>query len=128
MDIELKRKTFGAWHESEYGEHIIWLNGSPVSHIHNDRWQGWLTATANAQAVPEANALLGATLDAAQKLGSGDFVLVPREPTEAMQDAGCSVMPTVDCQPYDAGVVYKKMIEAQLGLPAPVLQSLMEVS
>ena len=30
-----------------------------------------------AQAVPESNALLSASLDAIQKLGSGDFVLVP---------------------------------------------------
>ena len=61
MDIELKRKAFESWHESKYGEHITWSNGSPVSHIHNDRWQGWLAATANAQAVPEG------------------FVLVPKE-------------------------------------------------
>ena len=76
--MDIQRKEFESWHESKYGEHITWSNGSPVSHIHNDRWQGWLAATANAQAVPEANALLGATLDAVQKLGSGDFVLVPR--------------------------------------------------
>ena len=53
MEIKLKRKAFEAWHESEYGEHIIWSNDSPASHIHNDRWQGWLAATAKAQAVPE---------------------------------------------------------------------------
>ena len=61
MEIKLKRKDFEAWHESKYGEHIIWSNGSPASHIHNDRWQGWLAATAKAQAVPEG------------------FVLVPKE-------------------------------------------------
>ena len=53
MDIELKRKAFESWHESKCGEHITWSNGSPVSHIHNDRWQGWLAATAKDQAVPE---------------------------------------------------------------------------
>ncbi|MCX0332048.1 hypothetical protein NVT87_14325 [Acinetobacter radioresistens] len=37
----------------------------------------WLAAKREAQAVPEGNALLSATLNAVQKLGSGDFVLVP---------------------------------------------------
>lgn len=32
---------------------------------------------AKAQVVPESNALLSASMDAIQKLGSGDFVLVP---------------------------------------------------
>ena len=58
MEIKLKRKDFEAWHESKYGEHIIWSNGSPASHIHNDRWQGWLAATAKAQAVPEGFVLV----------------------------------------------------------------------
>jgi len=35
---------------------------------------------AKAQAVPESNALLSAAMDAVQKLGSGDFVLVPKKP------------------------------------------------
>jgi hypothetical protein len=38
--------------------------------------------------------------------------LVPVEPTEIMQDAGVVVMPTVDCHPYDAGMVYKAMLSA----------------
>ena len=38
--------------------------------------------------------------------------LVPVEPTEIMQDAGVVVMPTVDCHPYDAGMVYKAMLAA----------------
>ena len=50
------------------------------------RWQ-----EAQAQA-PEANALLSATLDAVQKLGSGDFVLVPvidiELAIEALEEAG----------------------------------------
>jgi len=58
MEIKLKRKAFEAWHESEYGEHIIWSNDSPVGHIHNDRWQGWLAATANARTVPEGFVLV----------------------------------------------------------------------
>lgn len=35
---------------------------------------------AKAQAVPESNALLSAAVDAVKKLGSGDFVLVPKKP------------------------------------------------
>ncbi|AYA04599.1 hypothetical protein BEN74_18620 [Acinetobacter sp. WCHAc010034] len=46
MDIELERKAFEAWHESKYGEHVTWANGAPVSHIHDDRWQGWRAAKA----------------------------------------------------------------------------------
>ena len=38
-------------------------------------WGFWQAA--KTQAVPESNALLSASLDAIQKLGSGDFVLVP---------------------------------------------------
>ncbi|AYA02140.1 hypothetical protein BEN74_04155 [Acinetobacter sp. WCHAc010034] len=48
MDIELERKAFEAWHESKYGEHVTWANGAPVSHIHDDRWQGWRAAIAQA--------------------------------------------------------------------------------
>lgn len=40
-------------------------------------WSFWQAA--KAQAVPESNALLSAAMDAVQKLGSGDFVLVPKE-------------------------------------------------
>lgn len=40
------------------------------------------------------------------------YVPVPVEPTEIMQDAGCAAMPTVDCHPYDAGMVYKAMLAA----------------
>ena len=56
MEIKLERKAFEAWHESEYGEHVTWANGAPVSHIHDDRWQGWLAA--KAQAVQEGFVLV----------------------------------------------------------------------
>lgn len=36
--------------------------------------------------VPESNALLSASLDAIQKLGSGDFVLVPKELSDEKAD------------------------------------------
>lgn len=59
----------------------------------NEHWDtfraGWQAA--KAQAVPEENALLS-TLDAVQKLGSGDFVLVPvidiELAIEALDEAG----------------------------------------
>lgn len=130
MDIELERRAFETWLEENHpvaGFNVTESEcGRYVHRATRMRWEAWQAAVS--QAVPEENALLSATLDAVQKLGSGDFILVPREPTEAMQDAGCSVMPTVGCQPYDAAVIYKKMIEAQPGLPATVLQSLREVS
>ena len=43
--------------------------------------QGDALAEAKAQAVPESNALLSDAMDAVQKLGSGDFVLVPKVPS-----------------------------------------------
>lgn len=47
----------------------------------NTGWVMWLRAKrdAKAQAVPEENALLSATLDAVQKLGSGEFVLLKND-------------------------------------------------
>ncbi len=38
--------------------------------------------------------------------------LVPVEPTECMQEAGMSEIPTENCHPYDAGMVYKAMLAA----------------
>ena len=69
---------------------------------------------AKAQAVPESNALLSAAMDAVQKLGSGDFVLVPKEPTEAMYIAGTDKRQSGG----NTADVYKAMIEAQE--PAPL--------
>ena len=40
------------------------------------------------------------------------YKLVPVEPTERMQEIGMDFIPTADCQPYDAGMVYKAMIRA----------------
>ena len=52
------------------------------------------------------------TPPAAQPAVPEGWKLVPVEPTEIMQDAGVEVMPTVDCHPYDAGMVYKAMLDA----------------
>jgi len=52
------------------------------------------------------------TTPPAQPAAPEGWKLVPVEPTEIMQDAGVVVMPTVDCHPYDAGMVYKAMLAA----------------
>lgn len=71
---------------------------------------------AKVRAVPEPNALLSASLDAIQKLGSGDFVLVPRVPTEEMIMNGLLVIST-EVGKYDiqkeVRMIWEKMIEAQ---------------
>jgi hypothetical protein len=58
------------------------------------------------------NAAIEYTTPPAQPAVPEGWKLVPVEPTEIMQDAGVVVMPTVDCHPYDAGMVYKAMIAA----------------
>lgn len=75
--------------------------------ILNGAWYGWQAA--KAQAVTESNALLSDAMDAVQKLGSGDFVLVSKELTEEMYIAG------TDKRRYGGNTadVYKAMIEAQ---------------
>lgn len=72
----------------------------------------------NAKAqVTESNALLSASLDAIQKLGSGDFVLVPKEPTEEMLGAAWEAPPVGGPSGnkrvfYEKqAVVYKAMVE-----------------
>ena len=85
----------------------------------NMAWEMWASAkhSVKAQAVPESNALLSDAMDAVQKLGSGDFVLVPKEPTCEMIESG---MGNFDF-PLDNGrfsnhdliFAYRAMIEAQ---------------
>lgn len=79
-----------------------------------EKWQ--------AAKAPESNALLSAAVDAVEKLGSGDFVLVPKEPSEFMVNAGGKA--NSECLNENAPLgerlyrhpalkVYKAMIEAQ---------------
>lgn len=103
-----QKQVFSDWHESKYGESVAWVNGSPASHIHNDRWQGW--AAGVSQDAPQDNALLAAVLDSVQKLGSGDFVLAPREPTEKMLEAG--YQDSLDAKGFEIKIIYKAMIES----------------
>ena len=54
----------------------------------NMAWEMWASAKhgLKAQAVPESNALLSAAMDAVQKLGSGDFVLVPKDIISVLEE------------------------------------------
>ena len=86
----------------------------------NYGWRLWQAA--KAQAVPESNALLSAAMDAVQKLGSGDFVLVPKEPTDKTiaHMTNTPVEVNLLCDHADtflsegeACIAYQAMIEAQ---------------
>lgn len=57
--------------------------------------------------VQESNALLSAAVDAVEKLGSGDFVLVPKEPTLEMCHRGRNT------RSFKVQDIYKAMIEVQ---------------
>ena len=57
--------------------------------------------------MPESNALLSAAVDAVKKLGSGDFVLVPKEPTLEMCHRGRNT------RSFKVQDIYKAMIEEQ---------------
>lgn len=65
----------------------------------NDQWELWQAA--KAQAVPESNALLSAAMDAVQKLGSGDFVLVPRVITDEWMAVYVDPVVTKYCKDYE---------------------------
>lgn len=56
---------------------------------------------AKAQAVPESNALLSAAMDAIQKLGSGDFVLVPRVITDEWMAVYVDPVVAKYCKDYE---------------------------
>ena len=77
----------------------------------NMAWEMWSSGHAVKAQVPESNALLSAAVDAVKKLGSGDFVLVPKEPTKEMIEMGDLTFAHNEC--VDATKIYKAMIEAQ---------------
>ncbi len=90
-------------------------DATEIWHRVNTGWAMWKKAINFTKAqVPESNALLSAAMDAVQKLGSGDFILVPKEPTEAMYIAGTDKRQSGG----NTADVYKAMIEAQE--PAPL--------
>lgn len=49
---------------------------------------------------------------------SKEFKMVPVEPTEEMQEVGCSAMPVDWASPFDAGKVYEAMLAAAPQPPA----------
>ena len=69
--------------------------------------------------MPEENALLSATLDAVQKLGSGEFVLVEREKLAMIFETATNALvyhaapPKHDALSIIQGIARKAMIEAQ---------------
>lgn len=72
-----------------------------------------------AQAVPEENALLSATLDAVQKLGSGEFVLVEREKLAMIFETATNALvyhaapPKHDALSIIQGIARKAMVKSQ---------------
>ena len=52
----------------------------------NMAWEMWSSGQAVKAQVPESNALLSAAVDAVKKLGSGDFVLVPKDQFESLNE------------------------------------------
>ena len=70
MDIEKERETFGAHIKSTYpmGEQLAKDCGKTLCELYSSEWETWLEA--KAQAVPDG------------------FVVVPKEPTKEMLDAG----------------------------------------
>jgi len=89
MDIQREREVFEKL--PEIARHInkfvfqddlnCYRNKIKSSDIHLVTWVNgaWYSWQAKALAVPEENALLSATLDAVQKLGSGEFVLLKND-------------------------------------------------
>ena len=92
MDIQKDREAFEAWFESRYDAHFMQFALDLDMYVDKHTqtcWEAWQAA--KAQAVPDG------------------FVLVLKEPTEAMHRAG------QDMVTFGGGYddVYKAMIEAQ---------------
>lgn len=82
INLEFERKAFNDWHLLKYGEFVNWWDDTPASWIHNDRWEGWKSCAESKQAEID---LLKAQL---AKVESGEYVIVPKEPTNEIIDAG----------------------------------------
>ena len=68
-------------------EHYSEDDASDIYHRVNTGWAMWKKAINFTKAqVPESNALLSAAMDAVQKLGSGDFVLVPKDIISVLEE------------------------------------------
>ena len=68
-------------------EHYSEDDATEIWHRVNTGWAMWKKAINFTKAqVPESNALLSAAMDAIQKLGSGDFVLVPKDIISVLEE------------------------------------------
>lgn len=103
IDLELERKAFNDWHFLTYGEFVNWWDDGPASWIHNDRWKGWISSAESKQAEID---LLKAQL---AKVESGEYVVVPKEPTLKMLKVADKHVMDCNATPESA---YKAMIEA----------------
>ena len=100
-------------------EHYSEDDATEIWHRVNTGWAMWKKAINFTKAqVPESNALLSAAVDAVKKLGSGDFVLVPKEPSADLVNHGHQVFLGHFNEGGQTGgrslyFAYKAMIEAQ---------------
>ena len=94
--MDIQKENFNAHIMATYGEHVIWNGDKPIDIRYDDLWITWQQA--QKMAVPEG------------------FVLVPREPTEAMMISALAVISTgigKDHIDVEINQCWKKMIEAQ---------------
>ncbi|CAD9196852.1 hypothetical protein [Acinetobacter bohemicus] len=83
-------------------EHYSEDDATEIWHRVNTGWAMWKKAINFTKAqVPESNALLSAAIDAVQKLGSGDFVLVPRVITDEWMAVYVDPVVTKYCKDYE---------------------------
>lgn len=89
------------YERSSLFDHNINADGSVIWFKTQARqlWDFWQAA--KAQAVPESNALLSAAMDAVQKLGSGDFVLVQRVITDEWMAVYVDPVVAKYCKDYE---------------------------
>ena len=118
MGIEKEREAFEAWcHvDDQFCTHRYAGSEDYSDDYAQCAWLAWQAA--KAQAVPESNALLSDAMDAVQKLGSGDFVLVSKEPSTELVNHGHDVFLGHFNEGGQTGgrslyFAYKAMIEAQ---------------
>ncbi|WP_151838693.1 hypothetical protein [Acinetobacter radioresistens] len=119
MDIQSETNNFDAFVRDKFPTLVT--NKENGNYFATSMYESMLAAwqAAKAQAVPEENALLSATLDAVQKLGSGEFVLVEREKLAMIFETATNALvyhaapPKHDALSIIQGIARKAMIEAQ---------------
>ncbi|MCK4081353.1 hypothetical protein [Acinetobacter radioresistens] len=129
MDIQKEREAFQKFceenfdferHEQTYFDEQTQCYENDIgedTESINMAWSAWQAA--KAQAVPEENALLSATLDAVQKLGGGEFVLVEREKLAMIFETATNALvyhaapPKHDALSIIQGIARKAMVKSQ---------------